>query len=55
LTSNETASVNENWGPPFRAMNRWPSSSNSTVRTGSSERSGRVVTFVIFELGKTEV
>jgi hypothetical protein len=30
-----------------------PASSNATVRTGSSERSGRVVTFVILELGKT--
>jgi len=33
LTTNETASVNWNCGPPFRATKRWPSSSNSTVIT----------------------
>ena len=32
-TTKETASVNLNIGPPFRAMNLWPSSSKVMVRT----------------------
>src|SRR5438477_847266 len=33
FTENDMASVNLNWGPPFRAMNCSPSSSNTTVIT----------------------
>src|SRR5687767_1286422 len=32
-TENDMASVNLNCGPPFNAMNCWPSSSNATVIT----------------------
>lgn len=33
LTTNETASVKGNWGPPFNATNSWPASRNCTVIT----------------------
>jgi hypothetical protein len=33
LITNETASVNLNCGPPFKAVNSWPFSSNETVIT----------------------
>ena len=37
-TWNETASLNENWGPPFRATTGLPPSSNSTVMTVPCDR-----------------
>ena len=58
LTSNEIASLNVKSGPPFSAVNAWPSSSKLTVITIPSGRGPadpyRVIS-PIFELGNTDV
>jgi hypothetical protein len=62
MTCSEMASLNVNTGPPFSAVNGWPSSSNATVITVpaglpwiSRPASPYRVTLTIFELLKIAV